>query len=57
MTIMNANYTELTKDDFIAVVRLVTTVRYEKMQVFQIKLSVNGGPFLFISKHAHLNLC
>lgn len=31
---MNANYIELTKDDFIGVVRLVTRVRYEKMQVF-----------------------
>lgn len=42
---MNANYIELTKDDFIGVVPLVTRVRYEKMQVFQIKLSVNGSSF------------
>lgn len=47
---MNANYIELTKDDFIGVVRLVTTVRYEKMQVCQIKLSVNGGPFFVYFK-------
>lgn len=42
---MNANYIELTKDDFIGVVRLVTRARYEKMQVFQIRLSVNGSSF------------